>query len=338
MPLAAKSPYNLVVKMCSAPVDGGAIIRRHSSVDDLAWAYFEVRLQRMYVRARGTSFQTLFVDIMTKAHGSDFFPTRPWGATGDKKCDGYLKSTRNVFAVYAPRDFTNVSRAKRKITSDHKGALKHWKPYMERWTLVHNDEEGLGPDLVQLLLRLSKKDAAVQVDQWGFDKIRATIRSLDSTALTDLFGTVPTARDVGQIRQDDLKAVIDDLGAVIEYGGTATATEDLRQVPAGKVEFNLLGPSVQDMLAVGWRYSSRVTQFFNRHPDPELEGRIVGGFQKRYAELREQGLSSDVIFAELQAFAGGVAPRSPKLQVAALAVLAHLLEACHIFERPPDVQ
>jgi hypothetical protein len=312
---------------------------RHSSVDELAWAHFDVRLQREFLRARGNAFQSLFVRIMEKAHGSDFHPTRPWGATGDRKCDGYLASVRMVFALYAPKDFENLSRAKTKIRSDHTGALKHWKEFMDGWTLVHNDEDGLAPDLVQLLQRLQAKQQAVTVSQWGLDRLRSTILPLPMEQLHDLFGTVPTARDVTRVRQEDLKQVIDDLAVLIEFrDGSELSAEDLRPVPPGKVEYNRLGASAKELLAVGWRHSGRVRQFFDRHTDPLLGARVVSGFQTRYRQLREAGIVADALFGELQEFAIGTGDRTPRIQIAGLAVLAYLFEACHIFERPPAVK
>jgi hypothetical protein len=309
---------------------------RHASVDDLAWAHFDLLLRKRYFKARGNDFQSFFATLMQLAYGSDFHPLRPHGAKGDLKCDGYLQSSRTVFALYAPKDWDRrLSQAIAKLTDDHAGALVHWKNYMGCWALVHNDEEGLPAPIVQLLLQLQAKDPAVEIDHWGLERIRTIATPLAYMQLAELFGTVPTTRDVISLRQEALKAVIDDIAALIEHQ-EPHGLEDVRRVPPDKMEFNRLGNSTREMLTWGWRHSARVRQFFDRHPDPQVSTRIVAAFQKRYNDLRLTDIGNDSIYAELQDFAGIGPPRPTKLQVAGLAVLAYLFEECHIFERPPD--
>jgi len=53
---------------------------------------------------RGNTFQDFFSEIMEKCHPSDFQRVRLWENDGDKKNDGYLRSGRVLFQVYAPND------------------------------------------------------------------------------------------------------------------------------------------------------------------------------------------------------------------------------------------
>src|SRR2546423_11535422 len=61
-------------------------------MDPLTTAYYELRFENQFLRAKGVTFQTLFATLMGNAHPADFIPCRPWGATGDRKNDGYLRS------------------------------------------------------------------------------------------------------------------------------------------------------------------------------------------------------------------------------------------------------
>jgi hypothetical protein len=69
---------------------------------------------------------------------------RPWGNQGDRKNDGFLKSERRLFQVYAPNEM-EAAKAKTKITADFEGAKEHWGKHFDKWTFVHNATDGLPP-------------------------------------------------------------------------------------------------------------------------------------------------------------------------------------------------
>ena len=70
----------------------------------------------------------------------DFVRVRPWGRMGDQKNDGYIQSTRQLFAVYGPRSPTSAE-VRAKVTSDFEGALPHWEEWFNEFIFVHNDPE-----------------------------------------------------------------------------------------------------------------------------------------------------------------------------------------------------
>lgn len=111
---------------------------------------------------------------------------------------------------------------------------------------------------------------------------------------------------------------------------------DLREVPRQKIEYNKLSRSVRQWLATGRPHAGKVNTFFERHTDVDLADRVVRAFRRRYEELRDgPSRSPDELFALLDEYAGG-GQLEPRIKLAAIAVVAYLFEACHIFERPPD--
>ena len=86
---------------------------------NLSDAYYEQKFENEYLRAKGDAFQTFFERLMSLAYKADFMPCRPWGSQGDRKNDGYLKSERRLFQVYAPNEMDGA-KAKAKITIDIK--------------------------------------------------------------------------------------------------------------------------------------------------------------------------------------------------------------------------
>jgi hypothetical protein len=301
-------------------------------VDDVSLALYGLMFENRYLRAEGDVFQELFMSIMERAHRHDFARVHPWGNKGDLKCDGYLSSERMVFACYGPKEFAPMTRAIEKIGGDHRGAIQHWKPHMSAWTFVHNDHRGLPPEILQLLLSLRQEDADVAIDHWGGPELSARVRTLTLVDLTELFGLVPTARQVRALRQDDLRNVIPALvGALTMDSGP----QDLRPVPPEKLEHNKLSENARLLLLSGMQVSDRVRLFFEKW-EPGIGDKIATAFKREYVKLRaDSSLSPDEILWSLYEYAGGGHLDSVREQIAVLALVAFLFESCEIFDRPP---
>ena len=152
--------------------------------------YYEHRFRTQFLEAKGAAFQELFVAIMSKAHGGDFMPCRPWGAVGDRKNDGYLKSERTLFQVYAPNE-VKVSQTTAKIREDFTEALLHWKEHFDTWVFVHNASSGFPPQVITALLDLKKPHTAFKVTAWGYDELLLQFRRLSLDAMCSLYGSPP---------------------------------------------------------------------------------------------------------------------------------------------------
>lgn len=185
----------------------------HSSVDPVSWVFFDYEFRVRFMKARGVEFQTIFADIMTKSHREDFAPSGTWGREGDLKCDGYWHSQRTVFAVYAPKDFDRPAKAQSKLKADHEGACASWLEHMDTWIVIHNADPSLPGPMLKLLVQLQATQPLVKVRDWGFDILRDVVRRLNRRDLAEILGDVPTASDMSQINQADVKRAGDDLAA-----------------------------------------------------------------------------------------------------------------------------
>ena len=110
-----------------------------------------------------------------------------WGTSGDRKNDGYLKSQRILFQVYAPNELRERDTLA-KIDHDFQGALEHWHEHFDSWVFVHNSREGIGPGIARKLLDLGAKQSPVSVETWGFEELRREFHYLDSDAKASLVG------------------------------------------------------------------------------------------------------------------------------------------------------
>jgi len=293
-------------------------------MDRLTRAFYELKFRDAYLRKKGNEFQDFFANLMEKAHPSDFIRVRPWGNVGDKKNDGYVKSTRTLFQVYAPNEMT-AATAVAKIDEDFKGAIPHWKPHFDRWVFVHNSVDGLGPDVTQKLLDL---DAAhqVSVGHWGEEELRQKAFELSEDDLASLLGPAPTLRDMLDLGLEVLAPVLDQVATM-----PAPENPDLRPPPADKISRNMLSQHVETLLKAGMTRAELVRKYFSVQPASQDDiGPSCGG---HYEALRGGGMSPYDIFSELQQYAGGEAVPSPAKQGAVLAVLAFFFEECDIYER-----
>lgn len=262
----------------------------------------------------------------------DFTPVRPWGNMGDRKNDGYLKSRRQLFQVYAPV-VLNRSETLAKVEEDFHGALPHWRQYFDTWTFVHKfDEDGIPPFLLQRLEELETANPGITCNHWGLSAFREELFQLHQEAdvVTALGGFwAPSQRDVLGLRFEDVQLVL----AHIEGGGNLAET-DRRPVPPGKLEANALSEAVRDFIEVGFKRSNLVGRFFESYYDVTYGDRIGAAIRNEYIRLRESGILPDDIFWGLQKFITGPDQPGPKKSAAALAILAYFFEQCDIYERP----
>ena len=298
-------------------------------MDDFARAYYETRFEIRFLKERGNEFQDFFSEIMEKRYPGDFIRVRPWGDVGDRKNDGYLKSERMLFQVYAPNEM-KAAKAIAKIQEDFDGALPYWERYFDTWVFVHNSRAGLGPDVTRTILDIDADNTQIQATHWGYEELRREVFSLSDTDLASLLGPAPTMKDMLQLGYDSLQVVLSTIARE-----SPLPEQDIRPVPPDKLSANALSHHTATLLSIGMMRAELVGKFFNDWHDPTLGNEIAEAFRQEYRCLRDQNLLPDRIFHQLWIFTGGAQREMPDHETAVLAVLAYLFEKCDIFEEPP---
>lgn len=301
-------------------------------MDTYARSFYNLKYENQYLKLRGNAFQDFFATIMEMRFPGDFVRVRPWGRHGDRKNDGYVRSLRHLFQVYAPNEMTERD-ACRKIDEDFHGALPYWQQYFDSWVFVHNSVDGLGPGIVRKLLEIEEVCEHVHCTHWGMEELRLEVFRLSERHLESLFGPAPSTSAIREVRFDDLSMVIHGLEQL-----DPPSAPDLRPVPDDKLQQNHLSREVMELLTLGMMKADLVGQFFDSWIDPELGDRIAAALQQHYAELRDMGTPPNRIFEELWEGARNGQPRRAKSEAAVLAVLAHLFESCDIFERTSETR
>lgn len=295
-------------------------------MDPISRAFYELSFKATFLEKKGDAFQDFFSSIMEKRYPADFIRVRPWGKTGDRKNDGYLRSKRYLFQCYAPNELS-ASDCLAKIDEDFAGCLPYWQTYFDLWIFVHNSKAGLGPYVAAKLLALNTQHKPLETTHWGFEELRREALSLEEVHLSSLFGPAPSRNGLIKLGLEALAPVLDQIGRL-----QPVSEPDLRPVPADKLQRNLLSDAVAELLRAGMSRADLVRKYFKLKPT--TQDQVAEAFRQKYSELSSSGASPDDIFASLQRFAGGDLVPSPQIQNAVVACLAFFFEECDIFERP----
>ena len=294
---------------------------------NLQAAYYDQRFENMFLRAKADEFQTFFERLMGLAYKADFMPCRPWGNIGDRKNDGFLKSERRLFQVYAPNEMS-AREAINKITEDFEGAKSYWKQHFSKWTFVHNAFDGLPPHVHECLLNFERDNPDVSLEPWSLEELRLVFRRLSSEDLATWLGPGPTEETKVNLGFKDIQIIIESLASKAFPSGVF-----IRDVPPRKIEGNDLSESVAILIKNGMTKTVLVSDFLQAWHDETLGERLAEAFRAEYARLRGT-LHPNRIFSELQTWVGGNEIGTPEHQIAVLTVLAYFFERCDIFEEP----
>jgi len=295
---------------------------------NLREAYYDQRFENAFFRAKGNEFQTFFERLMGLAYKEDFMACRPWGSAGDRKNDGFLRSERRFFQVYAPNEM-KAAEAVKKITEDFEGAKIHWGKHFDKWVFVHNAGDGLPPHVQKCLLDFEAENEGITLRPWGLEELRREFRRIPLEDLESWLGAAPSDETKARIGFKDLQVVLESLaGKTNPPGGV------VKVVPPGKIETNDLSESVATMIKAGMTKAPLVSAFLERWHDEALGERLAVAFRSEYERLRDEGHHPNRIFSKLQEWAGGSELGTPEHQMAVLTVLAYYFERCDIFEEP----
>lgn len=297
---------------------------------NLADAYYEQKFEITFLRAKAAEFQTFFERLMGLAYKADFMSCRPWGKQGDRKNDGYLKSERRLFQVYAPNAMDSA-KARAKISEDFDGAKEHWKEYFDSWVFVHNATDGLPPHVLELLLELNKTSIGFSLETWGIEELRLIFRKLTSNDKSSWFGIAPTEETKLRLGFDELRVVLENIAPL-----PAPLQNEIKDVPAGKIKANALSDATERLLRAGMAKSKLVADFFSQWHDETFGERLAKSFKDKYRQLRGTHTPNQ-LFAELQSWAGGTHRGTPEHEMAVLTVMAYYFERCDIFEEPRGI-
>jgi hypothetical protein len=291
---------------------------------------FELQFRNKFSDA----FQEWFTDIARLMHPNGDIQS-PRLTQGDGKIDVYVINEQLVYQCYGPQSW-KPGEASSKIRTDFRGAYEYLNGHLKKWVFVHNHVTGqLDKNCLQALCDIKaeceQSNNSVTILAWGIEELWESVESMVPFAsLQGKFGEAnPISFDF---------TTIEGLLNSLEHSELSYDTIPVSQPFQDKLEFNNLARAYQSEIKAGRMGISEINKYFSlfSERDPEFPEKMAQHFRDKYARIKQQGLSPDIIYDKLRLEAGWQRDPNAKREMATRAILAYFFDSCDIFENPPQ--
>ena len=213
--------------------------------------YWRIALELKLRKCNGDAFRDFFSTVMGLLHGDDFVRVRPYGALGDKGCDGYLQSNGKVFQCYGALagELKQVATLTTKMKDDFAKALKNLTAIMREWHMVHNIADGLPVEALTTMNALKDSNPSLAFGFVGVEGISERVFRLQPAQIESFLGPVASDADATTLDAAALRNLVQHLRSeadAIDFNST-----DLRPVPLHKLTYNNLPNHWKQLIAGG---------------------------------------------------------------------------------------
>lgn len=305
-------------------------------------SFARILFQNKVLKAHGQAYEDLFTTVMTY-HNPNFSPVKPQGKIGDRKNDGFDRTTGAYYQVYAPEKLSaKKNAAVKKLQQDFHGLKAFWNAIckIERFYFALNDKyQGTDPTLEQELAAIKKNHGLSETKPFLCKDLEACLAELTDAQIILVVGSIPKLQRVEIVQYAALNDIVEYLHKspnLVTDGGLLTAPDF-----AEKIEFNGLGPTVATLLNTGSFQFGTLNNYF------ELNGEFgKDNLRKIFSALYETSKanhqavkninSADIVFFEI--LEAVIPKKTQPYYDAAIALMALFFEACDIFEEPKKTQ
>jgi len=265
-------------------------------------------------------------------HNPNFQSVPAYGNIGDRKNDGYDKTTGTYYQVYAPRILSErIREAKNKLNEDFRKLYNYWNTIYEikSYFFVVNDKykHGVEPEFNKAISELESE----------FPNI--TFGLLFNKNLEDIFF------ELSDFKRNEIIYIPDYENIEFDASGLNLVIEHLIKLKTNylgykfpedpnrekKIAFNNLGEQASNYIRFGSYQKSELDQYFKKNSDLKENLRI------KFSTLYQKGKTlfpdnSDDIYTYILRKAS---PKEEQYIVNAVIVLMSMyFETCDIFEEP----
>lgn len=300
----------------------------------------EKYLARLMFRSKvlasdATAFETLFTAVMTSAYPG-FQQVKPQGSIGDRKNDGFDKSTGKYYQVFAPEDLRlSEKKALAKLDEDFLGLQKHWNPIapIKEFSFVLNDKfKGAFPTVHEKLHELEVANSGIKFSPLLAQHLEDIFLGLTDENIIAIIGCVPDPNNIEQIDYSVLSEIVNELRAKLKPHVYAESYKvpDFSQ----KLEFNGLSSNVGRLLEVASYQAAEFEDLLSKSSDfvkDDIKKVLQDNYQEIQSRYGENSHGDEIFFSLLNCIDD---QGSKARQDAALVLMAYYFEACDIFEEP----
>lgn len=278
--------------------------------------------------SNGQAFEDLFTNIMNYAE-QGFQAIKPWGNTGDRKNDGYIRLTGIFFQVYAPEEIQkSYTSVVGKIKTDFKGLKQGgWSPINEFYFVVNDKYQGVNPVCEQTIQQIKEEHGLNSAGFKTAKDLENLLFTLDDDEIFTIIGLLPNPEKI-TLDFSCLNEIIKHLMSL----PLSVATDSSIVYPDwdDKIQFNDLGELASSYLNTGFFQVASLDDYLNNESNFFAE-EIKDKVREIYVDLKNN-YSGDELFWEIVA---KISPRQETgIQTAVIILLAKYFETCDIFEEP----
>jgi hypothetical protein len=299
-------------------------------VDSQQLLYAKVVFEAQFVELHDNGFQEYFQKLMQYRYPT-FLPVRPYGQLGDRGSDGLCADQEKLFACYGPQ-MPNDHDTRAKFRKDLALALLRRSGEFSRFVFVHNDRLGMHPLIASEIASAQCKHPTLSFEQMGKVAIWREFMRLELDEVQDMLGQeIRVEPRVYGISLTHLEPLLAHLGRTRDRD----TWSEPHVVPMNKLEFNTLGPDIQDYLIHGMRFTKQIADYYDGYYDVLARDETAACFREKYESLRNQGLRPDETFQELFVHVAGNRVPDAMTYTSIYTILSYFFQTCDIFEEPP---
>jgi hypothetical protein len=286
----------------------------------------------------GQAYEDFFVMVM-QHHNPNFRPVKAHGQFGDRKNDGFDKTTGTYYQVYAPEDLEKrKKKAAEKFKEDFDDLYKYWNdkvtPVREFFYVLNNKYRAVPQIIYPVLEEIKRKYSSVQVDILLNQDLEEIFLNLPDDKIYDIIGYIPDPQNMQVVDFTVMNQVIEYLLSI----ESSYIKEDIPDKPdfEKKIVFNKLRAYPANLLRTGGYQASNLDEYFKYESQlKEILKKIFNNIYKRGLEVVPHGgdKNDTVFFYILE----NASPNKKKpVQDAVLVLMSYYFEYCDIFEEPRE--
>lgn len=287
--------------------------------------------------SEGQIFENLFSSVMMK-YDANFELVKPYGNIGDRKNDGFNKTTGEYYQVYAPENIEKpitINDAVTKLETDFQGLYEYWNELcpIRKFNFVMNDKyKGAPPQVHKKMLELKKEYSLIDFNIMTVNNLEDIFMNLSEDSVMDIIGCFANPS-----LQLDYSAMSDVINHLMNTTECCERTEVLQIADfQEKISFNNLNEQIAVMLQSASYQVGNLEAFFKRNSEfakSDIQKRITECYLNAvsFTDKSEKNYS-DIVFIKML---NDICPNETiAVKNAALVLVSYYFESCDIFERP----
>jgi len=288
---------------------------------------------------KGQQFEDFFVSVMTKAY-PEFQPVKAYGNIGDRKNDGFDRTTGTYYQVFSPDDITKdrtINEGVKKLEEDFNGLYDSWNgicPIKKFFFVINDKYAGIPAPIIQMAIELNNNDRykEIEISTFSAHNLEKIFDKFDEYSMQDIIGFIPN-----------------EILPIIEFEALNEAVTYLMRVEIPvpykdslvvpdfdeKIVFNGLSNIVKNQLNIGSYQEGLLSHYFNENPG--IKEVLQKKFHALYEQAKEQIPETEESFADCRYYfilEQACPKKTLAIQSSIQVLMSFYFSSCDIFEEP----